>query len=54
MKKIIKAVTVIAVLLIMIGGAAMDSENLMVPLCMVIPGIIWLGLIAWANREEES
>ena len=52
MKRIVKAITVIAVLLIQIGGAALDSENIMIPVCMVLPGIAWLGLIAWANREE--
>ena len=53
-KRIVKAITVIAVLLILIGGAAMDSENIIVPVCMVIPGIAWLGLIVWANREEGA
>ena len=52
MKRIVKAITVIAALLIMIGGAAMDSDNIIVPICMVLPGIAWLSLIAWANREE--
>ena len=51
-KRIVKAITVIAVLLILIGGAAMDSDNIIVPICMVLPGIAWLSLIAWANREE--
>lgn len=54
MKRIVKAITVIAVLLILIGGAAMDSENIIVPVCMILPGIAWLGLIVWANREEGA
>lgn len=54
MKRIVKVITLIAVLLIMIGGAAMDSENILVPVCMILPGTAWLGLIAWANREEGA
>ena len=52
MKKIIKTITVIALLLIMLGGAALDSEDIRIPVCMVLIGVAWLCAIAWANREE--
>ena len=52
MKKIIKTITVIALLMIMLGGAALDSEDIRIPVCMVLIGVAWLCAIAWANREE--
>lgn len=50
MKTFMKIVTVIAVLMIMVGGSALDSQNLIPPMLMIFPGLVWLGLIAWANR----
>jgi len=50
MKTAVKILTVIALLLIMFGGSALDSEDLTVPVLMLVPSFIWLGMIAWANR----
>lgn len=50
MKTIVKIVTVIAVLMIMVGGSALDSQNMIPPMLMIFPGFVWLGLLAWANK----
>lgn len=50
MKTFVKIITVIAVLMIMVGGSALDSQNLIPPMLMIFPGLVWFGLIAWANR----
>lgn len=50
MKLLVKIITVIAVLLIMTGGSALDSQNLVPPMLMIFPGLVWLGMVAWANK----
>lgn len=54
MRKVVRAITVIAMLMIMLGGAAMDSEDIRIPVCMVLLGATWLGAIIWVNREEKK
>ena len=53
MRKVVRAITVIATLMIMLGGAAMDSEDIRITVCMVLLGATWLGAIIWVNREEK-
>lgn len=50
MKKVVKILTLIALFLLMAGGSALDSENMMVPVIMIVPSLLWFGAIAIANR----
>lgn len=50
MKIAVKIITVAAALSIVAGGAALDSENLLIPTLMIAPALAWFSLVAWANR----
>ncbi len=50
MKTAVRITTGIALLLIMVGGAALDSENLIVPVAMIAPALAWFGALALVNR----
>lgn len=52
MKFFVRMITVIALLLVMVGGSALDGKSILFPAVMILPGTAWLGLIAWANRER--
>lgn len=52
MKFFVRMITVIALLLVMVGGASMDSEDIMIPMLTALPGFAWFAMIAWANRER--
>lgn len=52
MKFFVRMITVVALLLVMVGGSALDGKSILFPAAMIIPGTAWLGLIAWANRER--
>ena len=52
MKFFVRMITVIALLLVMVGGSALDGKSILVPAVMIIPGTAWLAMIAWANRER--
>lgn len=51
MKRWVYVTSVIAVVLFMAGGAALDSQNTIVPWLMIAPAAVWFGLIAWANNR---
>lgn len=50
MKRLVKVITIIAFMLLIIGGSALDSRNIIIPIAMIVPALIWFGLLAWANR----
>ena len=50
MKKAVRIITVIAALLIMAGGSALDSENLLIPVLAIAPALAWFGALALVNR----
>ena len=50
MKRLVKVITFIAFMFLIIGGSALDSRNILVPIAMIVPALIWFGLLAWANR----
>ena len=52
MKLFVRMITVIALLLVMVGGSALDGKSILFPAVMILPGAAWFGLIAWANRER--
>lgn len=46
MKRAVNLITVIALLTVFVGGTMLDSSNIAVPMAIVSPGIIWIGLRA--------
>jgi len=50
MKRLVKAITIIAFMLLIIGGSALDSRNILIPIAMIVPALVWFGLLAWVNR----
>lgn len=50
MKRPMKVITIIAFMLLIIGGSALDSRNIIIPIAMIVPALVWFGLLAWANR----
>ena len=50
LKRLVKVITIIAFMLLIIGGSALDSRNILVPIAMIVPALVWFGLLAWANR----
>lgn len=50
MKTAVKIITVVALLMIMAGGAALDGENISVPMLVITPALAWFGALALVNR----
>lgn len=50
LKKTVKVITAIAFCMVLVGGSALDSKNLLVPAVMIVPSLGWLALVAWANK----
>lgn len=43
MKRVVKLITIIAILMIAVGGSLLDSSNIAVPIAIMVPGILWIG-----------
>ena len=50
MKRLVKVITIIAFMFLIIGGSALDSRNIIIPIAMIAPALVWFGLLAWANK----
>ena len=54
MKFFVRMITVIALILVMVGGSALDGKSILFPAAMILPGVAWLGLIALANLNGNE
>ena len=52
MKIIVKAITILALLAIAVGGSALDSANIIIPTMIIMPGLAWMILLIWVNKEN--
>ena len=52
MKVIVRAITILALIAIAVGGSALDSANVTIPILMILPALAWMALLIWVNKEN--
>jgi len=52
MKIIVRAITILALIAIALGGSALDSANITIPTLMILPALAWMALLIWVNKEN--
>ena len=52
MKIIVRAITILALIAIAVGGSALDSANIIIPTLMILPALAWIVLLIWVNKEN--
>lgn len=52
MKVIARAITILALIAIAVGGSALDSDNIIIPTMMILPALAWMVLLIWVNKEN--
>ena len=52
MKVIARAITILALIAIAVGGSALDSANIIIPTLMILPALAWIVLLIWVNKEN--
>lgn len=52
MKIVVRAITILALIAIAVGGSALDSANIIIPTLMILPALAWLILLIWVNKEN--
>ena len=52
MKIVVRAITILALIAIAVGGSALDSANIIIPTLIILPALAWLILLIWVNKEN--